>query len=219
MTETFPNPLGLLGGTFDPVHLGHLRAAIEVAQAFLFPKVYLVPAGIPAHKRKPDLSPFKHRLEMIKLAIEGADQLGVLELEGERAGPSYTVDTLSYFNSKGLETYFIVGSEAFLEIDTWRSFGELFKLSHFIVLLREDRHRKAIPAYLKGLGLEIASQSEDELFLHSGKKILSFWPTRMDVSGSKIRSILRKGGSIKYLVPEKVLEYITENRLYLDEVH
>jgi len=219
MINDLPSPLGLLGGTFDPVHLGHLRAAIEVAEACDFSKVYLIPVGIPPHKMRSDLTPFEHRLKMIKLAIEDAAQLGVLEIEGQRQGPSYTIDTLNYFNSKGIETYFILGSEAFLEIHTWKSCQELFNLSHFIVLLREEMHKKNIPEYLKNLGLEIASKENDELFLHSGKKVLFFRPTRLEVSGSQLRSILRKGGSIKFLVPEKVLQYITENRLYLNEVH
>lgn len=208
-------PLGILGGTFDPVHIGHLRAALEVAEVFNLKGTLLIPAGIPPHKVRDDITPFKDRYEMIKRAIEGEKMLSASDLEGRRPGPSYTVDTLSYFYENGIETRFILGSEAFLEIHTWKDYRRLFEMSDFLILLRKKGHLAKIKAYLSSLNLEILDDSNSEWTLSSHKKIVCYQTIPIDVSGSLIRKLRQEGKSIRYLVPDSVYEYIVENRLYL----
>lgn len=217
MTDSLRGPLGLFGGTFDPVHIGHLRAALEVAEEFGLSKLLLIPAGQPPHKTRGDITPFVHRLEMLRRAVEGEELLEVSDMEGKRSGPSYTLYTLEHFFQKGVETYFILGSEAFLEIQTWKSYKVLFDLSHFLILLRQEEDLGHIARLIRSLGLEVLVEKEGEWTLGSEKKIVCFRPTAFGISGSLIRRLRMMGRSIRYLVPEKVHDYIVENRLYLKE--
>lgn len=206
--------IGIFGGTFDPVHIGHLRSALEIANSFQLSKVFLLPAGIPPHKPDRVITPFEHRYAMIRDAIEGAENLGVLDLEGKREGPSYTVDTLTHFRCQGVNAWFIVGSEAFLEIGTWRSYKKLFELSNFIVLLREGASRDAIFVYLNSIGIRVKECEAQGLRFESGMELSFFTPTPLRISGRMLRSIMREGGTIRYLVPDSVLCYIRDHGLY-----
>ncbi|HXF75168.1 MAG TPA: nicotinate-nucleotide adenylyltransferase, partial [Methylomirabilota bacterium] len=127
--------LGLFGGTFDPIHWGHLRSAEEVAESFGLDRVYFIPASIPPHKRGETTTPAEDRLKMVRLAVAGNDRFAVSTIEIKRAGVSYSIDTLRAFNAKkrrGDSLYFIIGLDAFREIGTWKDFRELFSLCHFI---------------------------------------------------------------------------------------
>lgn len=215
MNLSSEGPLGILGGTFDPIHIGHLRAALEVAQEFGLKRSLLIPAGIPPHKVRADITPFRDRYEMIKRAIEGEGLLAASDMEGRRPGPSYTVETLRYFYENGIETYFMVGSEAFLEIHTWKDYKQLFGMTNFLILLRKEEHLARISAYLQSLNLGILNEACCDWALDSQKKIVCFRPTPIEISGSMIRRLRQEGKSIRYLVPDSVYDYIVKNGLYL----
>ncbi|MBU4209797.1 MAG: nicotinate (nicotinamide) nucleotide adenylyltransferase, partial [Proteobacteria bacterium] len=135
--------IGLFGGTFNPIHVGHLRAIQDVQNRFALDKCYLIPAALPPHKEPGDVVDAKYRLEMIRLAVsEYSDRLNsviISDVELKRSGPSYTVDTVNHFKSilpYNSRLYFILGIDAFLEIDTWKSYSDLFYLTAFIVMAR-----------------------------------------------------------------------------------
>ncbi len=133
--------IGLFGGTFDPVHFGHLRAALEVKEGFGLARVFLIPAAAPPHKAREGVAPAGDRLRMVELAVDGEPGLMPSDVEIRREGPSYTIDTVTHFQREfaGVaEVFLIVGLDAFLEIDTWKSFRELLALVPVIVISRPD---------------------------------------------------------------------------------
>ncbi len=207
-------PIGILGGTFDPVHFGHLRSALEVKEAFDLEKILLIPAYIPPHKQGEKVTPFYHRFEMLKRAITSSANIEVSDLEGKRKGPSYTVDTLRSLDRSQNQYYFITGSEAFFEIDTWKDYKELFGLASFVVLKRTELDSTSVHLYLKKVGIESRVYNDDTLETAYGTKIALFKPTKLEISGRMIRKILSEGRSVKYLLPDPVLEYIEQNNLY-----
>jgi len=212
--------LGILGGTFDPPHFGHLRTAEEVGEFLKLKKVYLLPSKNPPHKKRRRITDFHQRLEMLKLAIEGSDFLDILDIEGKRPGYSYTIDTLREIVSEGYfgkdpEIYFILGIDAFLEIDTWKDYQRLFEYANFVVVKRPGYEDKAIGEILVKLGIRgIGVEDSSSFYLATGKKILFVTVTYMDISSSKIRELVKKGKSISFLLPEKVKNYILEKELY-----
>ena len=158
-----PKRLGLFGGTFNPIHYGHLRSAEEVAEALDLGQIWFIPAAWPPHKAPADVTPFEVRLAMTRLAVGREKRLAVSDIEGRRPGKSYSVETLrrlrEEFGPQG-ELYFILGLDSLLEIATWKDYRELFTLSHFVVL---DR-----PGYDKG-GVEEMLRRE----VHSNFKMLT----------------------------------------------
>jgi nicotinate-nucleotide adenylyltransferase len=209
--------LGLFGGTFNPIHYGHLRAAEEVCEALSLSRLWFIPAAHPPHKGALDLTPFEVRLEMTRLAVGDHPVMEVSDVEGRRPGMSYSIETLRLLR-EGLgaawELYFILGLDAMLEIQTWKDYTQLFDLSHFVVLDRPGYDRRRLA--------EILSK---ELRLHpleggagfqtpSGSKILWQQTTLMDISATGIRRLVRQGQSIRYLLPEPVRRYIITHNLY-----
>ena len=131
--------LGILGGTFDPIHYGHLRLAEEVGESLKLEHVYLIPAALPPHKGQRTVSPFPHRLEMTRIASAESPLLKVLDLEARREGFSYSIETLKTFHGMvqpDLDLHFVLGMDAFLEIETWKDFRNLFNYAHFVVIQR-----------------------------------------------------------------------------------
>ncbi len=133
------NKIGILGGTFDPIHLGHLRAAVEIQEGFSLDAVYLIPAAIPPHKQRTDMAAPEDRLEMVRRATEDLPELRVSDIELKRRGPSYTIDTICAFREKlppKVWVYLIMGIDAFLEINTWKSYEDLLHIVPSIVINR-----------------------------------------------------------------------------------
>ncbi|MBW1936644.1 MAG: nicotinate (nicotinamide) nucleotide adenylyltransferase, partial [Deltaproteobacteria bacterium] len=129
--------LGILGGTFDPVHFGHLRLAEEIAEELELEKVYLIPAAAPPHKEKKPLTSFQHRLEMVRMAASASPMLEALDMEGRRQGLSYSIETLREFHRifpDDLKLFFIIGMDAFVEIETWKDYKSLFDYADFVVV-------------------------------------------------------------------------------------
>ena len=205
--------LGVFGGTFDPVHLGHLRCCIEVREALELDRVIFVPSNIPPHRSAPRASP-EERCEMLRLATSGIDGLSVSDFELKRSGKSYTIYTLQHFRSAADELFFVIGSDAFGEIDTWHRWRELFGIASFAVMFRAGDERtemdSLIPPQLRGEFVRDGSTYRHT----SGNRIIPVQVTKLDISSTQIRRLIAQGRSIRFLVPEPVREYIERRRLY-----
>ena len=210
---------GLFGGTFDPVHSGHLRSAEEVRDAFALDEVCFVPCGVPPHRSdRPGAAPH-HRLEMVRLAVADRPGLGVSDIEVARPGPSYSIDTVRHFSATlapGDDLYLILGLDAFLLIDSWKDWRELLALTHVIVTSRPgfggELPYEKIPVVVREAFWydPVRSGFRNEL----GKEILFKRLTDVSVSASAIRELLGKGKSIRGLVPSEVQRYVEDQHLY-----
>jgi nicotinate-nucleotide adenylyltransferase len=211
--------LGILGGTFDPVHLGHLRTALETAEELSLDRVCLVPASMPPHKGGAARASFTDRTAMAGLAVQEAPLLDVLDLEGRRRGESYTILTLRELHEEygeGLELYFVVGSDAFLEVDTWKDYRSLFEYAHFVLVERPGFSPEALEAFIEGLDIRPVRIGRGMFRVgDSGNLLIRRRGTLIGVSSTQIRDALAGGGSIRFLVPDAVERYILEKGLYL----
>ncbi len=194
--------LGIMGGTFDPIHYGHLLMAEEARQAFALDEVVFVPNGRPAHKKAYLVSSPEERYAMTLLATGSNPCFSASRIEIERPGPSYTIDTLREFRAlhQDLETlYFITGADAVLEILTWHEYDHLVRECQFIAVTRP------------GFVLDRLPEIVDAAFLDR----VHFLPIpRLEISSTDIRKRVREGRSIKYLTPEPVEAYIQQQGLY-----
>jgi nicotinate-nucleotide adenylyltransferase len=213
---------GLFGGTFDPIHLGHLRCAEEMLEIFDLNRIVFVPASRPPHKIEAAITPFYHREQMIRLAIEGNPAFSFSDVENRRDGASYSVETveiiLDKYRLENLELYFILGQDAFHAIRTWKEWERLLLLCHFAVMTRPGYDHRGLEAIL---GAEFASRfTYDE-------KIKGFWGptgytiafrdvTFLDISSRAIRKRAKESKDTRYLVPDEVRHYIVKNALYRD---
>ena len=213
------SPLGLFGGTFDPIHLGHLRLATELAEAFHLEQVLFIPAGLPYHRGRDAHATNEQRLTMVKLATQRDARFGVDERELKRDGPTYTYDTLVELRrERGLDVplVFLLGSDAFAKIDGWHRWRELFELAHFAVAIRADdaewfsRGPGAFPAEA---GPRVTLNLRELLGAPAGK-VMTFSMTPLAISSTAIRNLVRDDASIRYLTPDPVAEYIRSHRLY-----
>jgi nicotinate-nucleotide adenylyltransferase len=207
--------IGLFGGTFDPIHIGHLRVAEEIREDFSLDRIYFIPDGVPPHKRGRTITGTDERLRMVKAAIRGNRFFGVSEIEARRPGPSYTIDTLNQFGKRFEELYFLIGIDAFSEIETWHLYKELFYHTHFIVMTRPTQNRRAPLGMFPRVVEKDVEKVSNTVFRHtSGKRIYLHDITQMDISSTKVKELLKKHRSIRYLVPASVGKIITERGLY-----
>ncbi|MEJ2657847.1 MAG: nicotinate-nucleotide adenylyltransferase [Desulfobacterales bacterium] len=219
--------IGLFGGTFNPVHLGHVRVIREVKTGFGLDEILIIPSALPPHKKPGNVINAEDRLEMIRLAFLKDPDFVISDVELKRQGPSYTIDTVRYFTSifsKNTKLYLIVGLDAFLEIDTWRSYKDLFLLIPFIVMSRSVKGKNSEQTEWKSLGNYLrcrisegykfsASQSA---YVHEKQQpVFVFDVSRVDISSTTIREHIKKGISIKRLVPEVIEDFIKTKGLYL----
>ena len=210
--------IGLIGGTFNPIHVGHLRSAAEVADAFGLERIVFIVSAVPPHKESKGIIDAGHRLEMVRRAVRGNPRFVASDLEIRRAGMSYTVDTLRYLRKRlgeAADIFFILGLDAFEEITTWREYREVFSLSHFIVTDRPlDTRKDPKPTLPRELG-DIFSEGERGCLVHaSGKRLCFYDITAIDISATAIRNLVREKKSIWYLVPDRVRRYIDDKGLY-----
>ena len=207
--------IGIFGGTFDPIHMGHLRVAEEIREIFSLEKIYFVPGGIPPHKRRQGITSAEERLQMVRTALKGNKFFRASEIETKRKGPSYTIDTLKAFEKRFEELYFLIGIDAFSQIDTWHRYRELFYHTNFIVMTRPSGKKQTIPEMLPNDVRKEIRKNNDTMCLHkSGKKIYLHDITQIDISSTKIKELLKRDRSIRYLVPASVEKTITERGLY-----
>ena len=191
-----------------------------MCQALALTRLWFIPAGQPPHKTGPGITPFEVRLEMSRLAVGDHPVMSVSDLEGQRPGRSYSIETLRQIKQEvgpAWELYFILGLDAILEIATWRDYKDLFTLSHFVVLDRPGYDRRRLGEVLLGeVHAGFRPLKDGQGFQHpSGHKVFLQATTLMDISGTGIREMVRHGRSIRYLLPEAVREYIITHKLYL----
>jgi nicotinate-nucleotide adenylyltransferase len=216
-------PLALLGGTFDPIHLGHLRLAEELGEVLGLTEVRLLPSGTPPH-RPPPVGSASDRLAMVRLAIAGNPRFVLDEHEIHQTAPCYMVDTLTQLRDElGSErplTLFL-GADAFLGLSTWHDWRRLFELAHLAVAHRPGfdpaTWQAAMPAALVRELEQRRSQSATDLHSTPAGRIFLTETTPLDIAASRIRSLVRTGHSIRYLVPDAVLDYIERHTLYRKE--
>ena len=210
--------LGILGGTFDPIHFGHLRLAEEVGEELALENVYLIPAALPPHKDRRPLTPFEQRLAMIRMAAQESPILEAQDLEGHRQGLSYSIETLKEFRrlfKSDLELFFILGMDAFLEIETWKEYQRLFDYAHFVIINRPGVQSETLESFLLSLDVGFKKEGNGNGFVvPSGNVLIYKEVTLMDISSTKIREMIGAGKSIRFLVPESVRRYIVEEGLY-----
>ncbi|MCM2359827.1 MAG: nicotinate-nucleotide adenylyltransferase [Geobacteraceae bacterium] len=210
--------VGILGGTFNPIHIAHLRIAEEVRDRFDLAEVMFVPAAAPPHKPLAGDLPFARRCEMVRRAIAGNPFFSVSDIEQRRGGKSYSIDTLRAFRQERPddEFFFIIGSDSFLEFGSWRDYGGFFDYCNLVVV---ERPGAVVTALDQALPVAIAHEfcyygAEKRLAHRSGYSIYHLEGVPLDISSSSIRELARLGRSIRYLVPEAVEHYIKEQRLY-----
>jgi len=207
--------MGLLGGTFDPIHLGHLAAAHAAQRALRLDRVRLVPAARPPHRPDSPRASEYHRLEMLRRAIAGTAGWEVSDLELRRDGPSYTYDTLAHLHREGLtplQLFFITGTDAFAEIATWHRYPEVLDAAHFAVVTRPGFTLPALQARVPSLADRMIEPAE--LDAASAPRILLIESPTPDVSSTDIRERAARGESLTDLVPPEVAAYISQHHLY-----
>lgn len=209
-----PTALAILGGSFDPVHHGHLRMAMEAAHA-LDATVALLPTGTPPHRTSPAASP-SDRLAMLELALRGQDRLTIDRRELSRAGPNYTVDTLREMREEiGAQRplVLLVGTDQFALFDTWHRWREIFDYAHLGVLGRGGVSSSVSASVAAHLSARWATAPSD-LATHPAGRALHITTTLLDISASRIRTDLAARRSPRWLLPDVVLDYIHEHGLY-----
>lgn len=214
-------PIGILGGTFDPIHLGHLRLAEELAETLDIKEVRVLPTGTPPH-RTPAHVPAADRLAMVRLAIAGNPRFVLDEHEIHKTKPCYMVDTLAALREElgpKRPLVLFVGGDAFMGLDGWHEWKRLFDLAHIAVAHRpgfppETWLDRIAPALLTQM-LVCRSNKPSDLAAAPAGRIWLQAVSQLDISSSGIRTRTQAGQSIRYLVPEAVHDYIQHHRLYL----
>lgn len=211
--------LGLLGGTFNPIHLGHLRGAEEAREALNLDRVYFIPAAIPPHKNERIRVSPADRLEMVHLAVEDNPAFSVSDVELSREGKSYSIETILYFRDRfgGAELFFIVGLDSFLEVTTWKRYGDLFSICNFVVLNRPGSERCELADFTPRVFWAKFHQEDNAnkwIYGPSGLSTNFLKKPSIDVSSSEIRERIRAGRSVRYMMDAKVEAYIYEKRFY-----
>lgn len=208
---------GIFGGTFNPVHNAHLRIAEEIREHFDLGRVIFVPAATPPHKPLADDLAFAHRLKMVELAVKGNRFFSVSDLEGKRAGKSYSIDTLHEFRMQYPrdEFFLIMGSDSFAEFGTWKEYAAIFSCCNIVTITRPGSRIALMEALPVDIAHEFCYHEPEKRLSHlSGYSVYAIEGTQLDISSTTIRSLVRRGRSIKYLVPETIERYIIQQRFY-----
>ena len=206
--------IGLLGGTFDPIHIGHLRAALEVAEQFALDELRLIPSARPPHRGAPQVSA-QARLDMVRLAVKDVPPLAVDDRELWRDKPSWTIDTLESLRAElgaEVQLLLLMGWDAFCGLPTWHRWQELLDHCHIVVLQRPDADSEA-PEALRNL-LAARSVADPQALKGPAGQIAFVWQMPLAISATGIRERLAAGRSVRFLVPDAVLAYIHAHGLY-----
>jgi nicotinate-nucleotide adenylyltransferase len=204
----------MLGGTFDPVHIGHLRSALEVAESYALDQLLLIPSARPPHRATPQVSA-QQRLAMVQLAVAGVDLLSVDDRELRRDKPSWSIDTLLSLRAELDEQdqlLLILGWDAFCGLPSWHRWDELLEHCHILVLQRPDADIEA-PQALRDL-VAAKSVSGPQTLQGPSGQIAFVWQTPLAISATQIRHLLATQRCVRYLVPDAVFNYIYAHRLY-----
>lgn len=206
--------VGLLGGTFDPIHHGHLRLALECALAAGCDAMRLVPACVPPHRHAP-VAGAAQRLHMAQLAVAGAADLGVDDSEIRRGGTSFTVDTLEALRRHvGGPLCLVLGQDAFRQLRTWHRWESLLELAHLVVAGRPGTGGETADATMAELERRHGVADAAALRRHTSGSILRVTVPALDISSTRIRTMIATGRSVRYLVPDPVIQFIQQEGLY-----
>ena len=184
--------IGILGGTFNPIHIGHLILAEEVREKVGLEKIIFIPTYLPPHKDNSNIAPAEGRMEMLKLAVSGNRYFNVSDIEIKRNGRSYTIETLTELKKlyPADDLYFITGSDLLKYLDEWKDLNQIIKMVRFIVATRPGYPLEKIPSYISTVAIRA-----------------------VDISAFEIRNCIKENKSFRYLVPEEVFKYILKERL------
>jgi nicotinate-nucleotide adenylyltransferase len=197
--------------------LGHLRGAEEIREAFNLSEVVFIPAAIPPHKTAEEVIEARHRLEMVRLATATHPHFSTTDIELLRSGKSYSIDTVRYFRDRCPDSlFFILGGDAFVEIETWKEFQNLFSLCNIVVMTRPGSQKNTLTSLLpKSLTHVFRYDKEMGVWIHLTGLTLCFQEiTFLDISSTKVRDLIERGESVRYLIPADVEAYIKEHGLY-----
>ena len=204
--------IGIYGGTFNPVHFGHLRTALEVKELFGLQQLRLIPCRLPAHRQQPDVAA-DMRLAMLNLACADTPGFYVDRRELDRAGPSYMVDTLASLRAEfpSCRLLLFIGLDAFAGLSGWHQWQRLFDYAHLVVMTRPNCTPPELPAFLRQ-----RICTERQLLRQQTAGLLFFQSvTALDISATVIRELIAAGRDPKFLLPEAVIGYIRRHQLYL----
>ena len=217
--------VGLFGGSFNPIHLGHLKAAEELIELISLDKIIFIPTFIHPQRKSNNNISIEDRLRILELSIEKYPNFEISKIEIERKGPSYTVDTLREYKNKNpkIELYFILGNELFASIDTWKDYRKLFQHSNFLVITRPGEQYKRVedvfPLELKNDFRYSFRENKCIYYEHKSSNMLIFVEIiGIKVSSTMIRELIKQHISIKNLVHEEVERFIQSNNLYMEEL-
>lgn len=209
---------GILGGTFNPIHLAHLRIAEAAQQKFRLDRVLFIPAADPPHKAIAGEVSFAHRLAMVERAIRAYPSFEASDLESRRSGKSFSVDTLEILQRQDPdgERFFIIGLDSYREIASWKEFQRLFELCHLVVTTRPgvilDNPLEPLPVAIRG---DFCYHRKTGKITHkSGNYVFFLADIRIDISSTQVRQRLLAGQPVRQLVPATVADYIEEHGLY-----
>ncbi len=211
---------GILGGTFDPVHDGHLALAEAARELCDLDEIILIPAAVPPHKQKKIITPFSHRSAMLEIAVQNRPLLHVSTIEQLLPSPSFTIATLNYLkrhSPSAVRFYFITGADTFLDILSWKEYRKLLQISNFIIFLRSGSTEKKLLTFLKDLHY----RKTGSFWYHEkfNSRIYSSTQPLPAVSSSTIRRQIFLGNQTGLMVPEGVNDYIVENKLYSNQAN
>ncbi len=195
--------IGIMGGTFDPIHYGHLVTAEQARFTFGLDRVVFVPTGRPPHKQEKDVSEAEHRLTMTRLATQSNVHFGVSSIEVDRPGPTYAIDTVREFKQlypPGTDLLFITGADAVLQMTGWKDYDVLMQLCEFVAATR--------PGYV------LEHERIAQMFGPNASKINFFEVPALAISSTDIRARVRSGRPVRYLLPDVVIDYIFASKLY-----
>ncbi len=207
---------GILGGTFDPVHNGHLALADAAGKLCDLDEILLLPAALPPHKQNRKIASFTDRVAMLDSAVKSHPKLSVSTIEKLLPIPSFTLDTLQYLklhSPADVQFYFISGADTFLDILSWKNYERILQECHFAVFSRAGKSSKKLIKFIEKLGFQ---QQTKKCWKHpiSGKAIYHSNVILPDISSSGIKEMLAAEKSVNDLIPQVVLRHITENTLY-----
>lgn len=193
--------IAIMGGTFNPIHYAHLLSAEQVREGLDYDKILFVPAARPPHKSQPDMVSAEHRYQMVLLATVDNPYFEVSRIELDRAGPSYTIQTiktLRHLYGETTELAWIIGADSLIEYKIWKDFDEVLTQCTMIATTRPNYDLACVPPEIRN-------------------RVITFQITGVDMSATEIRERVRNNNSIRYLVPEKVVAYIEQHQLYQEQ--
>jgi len=206
--------IGVLGGTFDPVHFGHLRTALAAQQDFSLDEVRLIPCHHPVHKEEPEVAA-QHRISMLHRATKAEKSLVVDVRECMRPGPSYMIETLESLRTEYPDDrlFLLLGADAFNKLESWKDWQKLFELAHIIVITRPGWEINPSASVREFCEHRIAA-SFSEMCKNQAGNVLPYSFIPLMIASSEIRKLLKENKSVRYLIPNAVIKYIKKHKLY-----